>query len=527
MAYKLLIGLLLFHPFIIRSDSANEWVAKLSLEEKVGQLFVCPVAPSFGEENWSEVKKISQDYHVSSWIIYKSTKNSNYRAIESIQKDCIDPPLWMMDGEWGAEMRVKEEKPFPFNLTLSAIGKSSAVEKMGASLAYELKQYQIPLNLGPVLDINSNPKNPIIHLRSFGEDPDLVARQGVALIRGIHSRGGIACAKHFPGHGDTEVDSHLSLPTIHKSKEELHRCEWIPFQAAIREEVDSIMIGHLYVPSLDTLPASLSKKIIIDVLRNELGFTGIVISDALNMGALTNFSKLDDVGFLAHKAGSDLLLYGDWRKEHLKKIYTEDIPKSYARILNAYKSGELNISDLDARLKEIYRFKNKANKQLLLGLKSPPNIQKDKKELFEQAITQLGKPLTPFGDEIGYLSLGEGKDELSSAFCPCGHRTWLNKEELFEFPSVVVSIRPKNGISTWDKHRLTKEEIEFLKCLSERVQLTICSFISPYALDDLPKNAAIILGYQPASQKAVLKVIRGSLKPSGTLPIHSTAMYKK
>ena len=220
---------------------------------------------------------------------------------------------------------------------------------MGRSIGRQALAAGIQLNLAPVADVNCNPKNPIIHMRSFGEDPNRVAACCCALIRGMHEAGLFTCAKHFPGHGDTATDSHYSLPVLAQDMSRLERVELLPFRAAIEAGVDCVMSGHLLAEAIDkNAPASLSAPCLKDLLRGQLHFQGLIVSDALNMGALARSNFPEEIALMAYAAGNDLLLYMPVLESDLDQLMKE-IPRAYHALLSAFREGRFSIEDLDEK----------------------------------------------------------------------------------------------------------------------------------------------------------------------------------
>ena len=232
---------------------------------------------------------------------------------------------------------------------------------MGITIGKQARLVGIHLNLAPVVDINSNPDNPIINLRSFGSDPIVVSQKASAVIRGFHKSGLLACAKHFPGHGDTSIDSHQALPKTHSSYERLNEIEFLPFRAAIKEDVDAVMSAHILVLALDqNRPATLSCAVLQEELRDKMSFQGLIITDALNMKALTDSFTVEEIALFAHEAGADLLLYGDHVSEGVNALMRNTIPRAYRALLDAYQNKRFDQEQLDASVLRILRAKEKA-----------------------------------------------------------------------------------------------------------------------------------------------------------------------
>ncbi len=332
-----------------------------SKTEKIGQFF-SPAA--FINDSDAEIKKLEQliqNHHIGGLTFFHSrastvtnfeskkkvvyNTNSAKRLVELIthyQFLTPTPLLISIDAEWGLAMRVENTPQYPYPITLGALPEtySQHIMEVGMQTGRDLAAMGIHLNLAPVADINTNPNNPVIGYRSFGEDKEAVIQKSLAYYQGLKSAGILGCFKHFPGHGDTAIDSHLGLPVITKSRKELYHEELYPFIKAIEAGIDSILIGHLAVPALSNgtpISATLSKDIIKGVLRNELGFEGVVISDALNMHSVSKlFSKKGALEWKAFEAGNDLLCFAEHVEEGIamieKNATEQQIEESYTRI---------------------------------------------------------------------------------------------------------------------------------------------------------------------------------------------------
>jgi len=305
-----------------------------SIEEDVGELFVIPICPKREEAHWIEVKKIMEKYHISSVIIKQATPKEQFRVL-----DFIGPTFFVFqDAEWGLGMRMEEVLSFPRNGFLK---NNDLIYRIGKEIARELRIVGCHVNLAPVCDVNSNPTNVVIGTRSFGSNADDVASKAVIMTKALQEGGILACGKHFPGHGDTGIDSHISLPVIYKTKEELQQTELIPFQAVIDAGIGCIMTGHLHMRNLKEHP--------IQILRNEMHFNGLVISDAMNMKGVPYTPA--EAALIYLKEGHDSLLYGDHIAPNVDYILAEMIPAAYNIVLNAVKSGALNIDDKLSRIR--------------------------------------------------------------------------------------------------------------------------------------------------------------------------------
>src|SRR5690554_6496183 len=288
------------NPLIVKNDFQNQkkWVDsiydKMTLEEKFGQLFMADIFSSDPKEKSDRIKTLITDYHLGGIIFSKggpvrqAKLNNEFQALSKV------PLMIGMDAEWGLAMRLDSTYAFPWNMTLGAIEDNKIVEKIGHRIGEHSKRLGVHINFAPVVDINTNPKNPNIGNRSFGEERENVTEKALAFMKGMQRAGIIGSAKHFPGHGDTDLDSHKTLPTIDFSRERLDTLELYPYKKLIDEGLNSVMIAHLNVPSLEpqmNYPSSLSTKVVTDLLKHEMGFNGLIFTDALNMKGASKIGR--------------------------------------------------------------------------------------------------------------------------------------------------------------------------------------------------------------------------------------------
>ena len=334
--------------------------AKLSIEEKVGQFFMPAAFINDTEEEIQAIERLIAEHKVGGLCFFHSRASAatNYEGekeiiyneqsfntlknlIQRYQRISAYRLLIAIDAEWGLAMRVENTPQYPYAITLGAMQEQyDLTYEVGKNIAHDCKQAGIHYNLSPVLDINNNPKNPVIGYRSFGEDKNKVTQHGIAYTKGMQDQGVLGSIKHFPGHGDTATDSHLGLPVILKSKEDLLNNELFPFMELVKEGVDSVMVGHLSIPALSngkSDPSSLSKEMITGLLREEIGFKGVVISDALNMHAVSKHHPTKgELEWLAFDAGNDILCFAEHTKEGIETIINnaslEQIESAFERI---------------------------------------------------------------------------------------------------------------------------------------------------------------------------------------------------
>ena len=317
----------------------------MNKNQKIAQLFSPAAFIHDTEENYQAIETLIREQEIGGLTFFHSrhsaAANFEKRAevldvsgtfdkliglINRYQKVSKTPLLISIDGEYGLAMRVEKTPQYPFAITLGALKNDAArwVEEVGYRMGLDMKRSGIHLNLAPCADVNTNPDNPVIGYRSFGNQPEKVSQLAFAAYSGMKKAGIGACLKHFPGHGDTATDSHLGLPILHKCKAELEAEELLPFQVGIDQGVEMIMVGHLAVPALTggkNIPASISRELITDLLKGEMGFKGLVISDALNMKAVANlYPEPGELEWQAFHAGNDILCFSDHVKDGIEKI---------------------------------------------------------------------------------------------------------------------------------------------------------------------------------------------------------------
>jgi beta-N-acetylhexosaminidase len=295
--------------FTEKSRWVDSLLAHLSLEQKIGQLLMVPAYSIPTQQNRAQVERWIRDYQIGGVIFMQGTPMRQVALTNHYQRLSGIPLLVAMDAEWGPSMRLDSLPRYPNALTLGALREDSLVYRVAQAIARQCKRLGVHINFAPVCDVNNNPQNPVIGFRAFGSDRHRVTQLALLYMQALQREGIVAVAKHFPGHGDTEVDSHYDLPIIRHSRARLDSIELYPFRHLIREGVMGIMIAHLLVPALDTVTATVSPVIIDSLLRKELGFRGIVFSDALNMKAVSLYYAPGELEVAALRAGADVLLY--------------------------------------------------------------------------------------------------------------------------------------------------------------------------------------------------------------------------
>ncbi len=526
------------NPLIAKDTSAQlQWVNStydsMTLEERVGQLFMV-MASSNAEKTEGVIKDIAP----GGIIFSKGGPVRQAKYTNKFQRTSKFPLMIGIDGEWGLAMRLDSTFAYPWNMTLGAIADNSIIEDIGYQIGTHSKRMGIHINFGPDIDININPNNPIIGNRSFGEDPENVSEKGAAWIRGMKRAGILTSGKHFPGHGDTDVDSHHSLPVLDFTKERLDSVELLPYKMAIANGVSSVMVAHLNVPILESKedkPSSLSKSIITDLLQVEMGFKGLIVSDALNMKGVADYKEDGETEVEALLAGMDLLLM------------PKDAYASKAAILKAIKRGKISERRLERSVKKILLAK------YLAGLNSYAEVDTNQlpgqlntvldtliyEQAMENALTVVKNKNGVIGlsdlqeRKIAYVALGSEPGEAFydrlTKYAKVVHVKGKDiasiKRNLEGYNTIIAGFHASNE-SPWADYRLSKKDIFWLHELGkiQGSDLIFTLFAKPYALKDIVDFKSIegvVVAYQNSeiAQQKAAEMIFGALAAKGRLPV--------
>ena len=511
----------------------------MSVKAKVGQLFMVAAYSNKDETHQASLEALVRDYGVGGVIVMQGGPGRQRQLINRLQQASTLPLLVGQDAEWGQAMRLDSTYKFPTSLTVGAVQDLALVGKLGEALAYESHKTGVHMSFSPVLDVNTNPKNPIIGARSFGSNEDEVSKRGTALIQGMEGAGVLACGKHFPGHGDTQSDSHKTLPIVDRTVDELKAVEWIPFKEALQNGVASMMIAHLNIPSLEPTgkPTSLSSKVIDDVLRKEWGYNGLILTDALNMKGVSEFAPVGELEIEAFKAGNDILLFA------------MDVPKASAKLVTAFETGELSKAELDKRVARILMAKQNSNAwrhwnmaregtfKESLEIDYPDKTAAHEElsfSLIEGAATllELGTPSFPIKHVEGrfaHIAVGSTPEidvlnEYLDRYATFDHFVNVSPKGMLRHEAIVVSFHqdPKNP---WKRYKLSASEkalITGLKATGKPIY--VLHFANPYGLltyPDLGENARVLVMYENNSiaQKLAPQFLFGARSTKGKLPV--------
>ena len=536
-------------PFITQDVKAQEvWVNSIlnsmTLDEKIGQLLMVQAYSTNDTVNEKLVEELITKYHAGNIIFMQGTPQKQAELTNRYQKVSKHPLLIALDAEWGLDMRLKKSFRYPWNMTLGAIRDNRLIEKFGEQLGKHCKRIGVHINFAPVVDININPKNPIIGNRSFGESKENVTAKALAFTKGMQRQGVIANAKHFPGHGDTAADSHHTLPVINFDPERLDTLELYPYKRLFKEQIGSVMTAHLSIPNLEpnkALPSSLSKNIVTGLLKNKMGYKGLIITDGLNMKGAANYSSHPEINLAAILAGNDLLLI------------PHEIPATVALFKKAYKEKKLTDDRLNESVRKILMAKywaglHKYQPVNLLNIYKDVNSKTDEllhRELVKNSITMLKneKGILPVKElnnkNIAYVKIGKEPndafvkmlrnyakiDVVSDSIIP------RLIKKLKKYNLVIIGYHSSNK-NPWKGYRFTKREIQKINAIAKEKKVILDIFASPYSLLQIPSFDAIeglIVSYQNSkvAQEISAQQIFGAVNVLGKLPVSIHEEFKE
>lgn len=517
----------------------------LSLNERIAQLIIVRANK---DNNFSpEIPDLIRNYNIGGVIFFKGSPYKQAQITNQWQALAKTPMFVTIDGERGLGMRLDSAAGFPYMMTLGALKSDDMVYRIGSRMGQQCARIGIQINFAPVVDINSNPANPVINSRSFGEDRENVTRKASAILRGMKSQGIMGTAKHFPGHGDTDSDSHLTLPIIHHDYARIDSIDLYPYKKLIEQGLEGVMVAHLFVPALDTNPtaaSSLSRLIITGLLKEKLGFKGLIFTDALEMKGVTNYHKPGDIEVKALLAGNDILLM------------PTDIPLAIWKIREAIDSCLIWPEDIDAIcwkvLETKYRLGMHKQKPIRLeNLSSDLNRKSDRvinRDVYTNAITLLKNkngllPLDRLDTlHIACVSLGDtildGFHQVMERYAVMDH-FHLPKgadcnfqdslaERLKAYDILLLGI-VNTSILAERKFAIPQSTIDFVHCIQGQSRIILCLYGNPYALrrfDDLPDVDALLTTYQESEDAYDISAqqIFGARTFNGQLPVSITPL---
>lgn len=512
---------------------ANQWVNQtynsLSQDDKLGQLFIVALYTNKGEGHITEVRNIVVNEKIGGLILMQDDAGKEITLVNEFQKKSKIPLMIGMDAEWGLFQRIAVAHKFPWAMTLGAIQDKSLITEMASKIAEDAKRMGINWDFAPVVDVNTNPNNPIIGNRSFGSEVQNVVSSAMAYSKGLQDNNILAAIKHFPGHGDTDQDSHLDLPVISHSLKRLNEIEIAPFKALMDKGIGGVMVAHLYVPALEKtkgIPASISKNIITGILKEQLGYKGLIITDALNMGAVANKYKAGELDALAFIAGNDIMLF------------SQDVSTGKKLIQQAIDKGEISQDRVEESVKKILLTK------YYLGLTSyeprnPENINQDLNNASHAEIVQkmYANALTLIKDDRKLLPLDCKETYYYVPLEEAPYQTFLDQlnlnatvivkkaSEVATIPNdskVIVGFHKDNS-TAYKPYKISTESNKILANLTKNHQVILIVFGSAYALKevDISKVPTVLVAYEnnEDSMIATAKALCGQTKIWGKLPV--------
>lgn len=537
-------------PFLMTDTVwVDSVINNMGIEEKIGQLFMVAAYSNKDKKHEDYIEYLVKEKNIGGLIFMQGGPQRQVDLVNRYQ-DAAEIPLMMaMDAEWGPSMRLDTTMLYPRQMMLGAIQDNDLLYRTGAEYARQLKALGIHINFAPVVDVNVNPANPVINSRSYGENPEEVAKKAYYFSKGMQDNKVLAVAKHFPGHGDTDKDSHKALPTVPHELSRLDSVELYPFRKLINAGIGGVMVAHLFVPELDSLPdraSTLSPRIINGLLKHDMGFEGLVFTDALNMKAVADYYEPGEVVVEAFIAGNDVLLF------------PTDVPRAIEKIKEAIDAGRIDMQDINSRVAKILAAKqwmglrNDApavtNKNLYESLTNHQSklIQR---EIVEDAVTlvDMKDSILPVQDisDLKMASLDLGGYDVNSfqqrlkdyANVPAyiyrkdavnfGKQGLIDK--LADNDLVFVSVTGTNRMPSRN-FGFSNEEWDIISRLNEKTGVVLCFFGNPYALreyNEISELKSLVVAYNDheITQDVTAQMIFGGLPFKGRLPVGISKQY--
>lgn len=545
---KLLACLFLFNIMLIGKTSvaqtaAERWVDSvfnsLSDDERIAQLMVIRAHSNLGPDHVQKVTDMVKKFNVGGLCFFQGGPVRQANLTNMYQSMVKTPLMICIDAEWGLAMRLDSLLPFPFQLSAGAVTDPALIYQMGHAIGEQCKRLGVHVNYAPVVDVNNNPNNPVIGFRSFGEDKNKVALFGTQIMKGMQDAGIMACAKHFPGHGDTETDSHFDLPIINKSRQQLDSLELVPFKEMFKNNVGSVMIAHLYIPSIDNTAnraTSLSPNNVTNLLRNELGYQGLTFTDALEMKGIAKFFPGGEAAVQSLVAGNDML------------CLPADVEETIKMVRKAIKKKKLKWDDIYVKTKRVllnkyhlglYQKQWVNTENLTADLNAKTNDIR--KKIFEKAITLLKNEdkLWPLkkekDDKVVYVAIGVSTDNTVTQKMRSEYGADIfffdNKQSGGRILSLVNLIKTRYnkiivGVHNYSRRPannfgLSVPAVQLLQELQKETNPLICLFGNPYMAKNVCNARNILLAYEDdaIAQEAVLNILSNQIGHYGKLPV--------
>ncbi len=533
---------------------STPWVdsvfASLTLDQRIAQLLMIRVPTNRNAEADNQIVRKVMQYNIGGVAFFRGTPYEQVMLTNRMQSQVQTPLLVAMDAEWGPSMRLDSTIVFPRQMALGAIQDEQLIYRMGIEIGRQLQRLGVHINFAPVVDVNNNPANPVINFRAFGESRYNVTRSGLAYMHGLQDAGIIACAKHFPGHGDTDADSHHTLPLLRHSFEEVDSLHLYPFRKLIDQGVHSIMVAHLEMPSLEPEPrlaSTLSHNIVTNLLQLDMGFNGLIITDALDMRGVSDFFEPGELELRALKAGNDILLL------------PEDVPAAIKAIRTAIEEGVITEEYVNAKCKKVLYYKQKVGlddymftpiKNLIADLNTNDGKVLDR-TLAEASLTLIrnDKNLIPLSElqhkKIAALAIGDHPNnrfqKMLNRYAPVscygidkyhsqeGAEMMLDK--LSKYDLVIVSIH-KNSFFVSRDYGINGKTINLVTRLAKQQDIILNLFANPYSLDffgaDILDVRSILVAYQEGFvfEEAAAQAIFGGIQTTGKLPVTAGKFFR-
>lgn len=510
-------------------DWVNQTYKNLSQDQKLGQLFIVSLYTNKGADFIENVRKTVVNEQIGGLILMQDDAALEINLVNEFQVKSKVPLMIGMDAEWGVFQRIATAHKFPWAMTLGAIQNKQLITEMAAKIAEDCKRMGINWDFAPVVDVNTNPDNPIIGNRSFGSDVSNVISSALAYSNGLQNNNILAAIKHFPGHGDTNTDSHLDLPVVSHNLKRLTDIELAPFKELMDKGIGGVMVAHLYVPALEKekgVPASVSKSIITGILKEKYGYKGLIITDALNMGAVAKRYKPGELDALAFAAGNDIMLFSDGVKEGKRSIQL------------AIDNKEISQDRVEESVKKILLTK------YFLGLtnyqpRNPENINEDLNNNSHKVLVQnlYSSALTLIKDEKKMLPLSCKETYYYVPLEEAPYQTFVDQvnlnttvilkkaSEISSIPSnskVIVGFHKDNS-TAYKPYKISEESKKVLAALSKNQNIILDVFGSAYALKDvdISKISTVLVSYEnnDDSMTATAKALLGKTTINGKLPV--------
>jgi beta-N-acetylhexosaminidase len=537
--------------YIQSLNRQNNWVDSvfktLSRRQKIAQFFFVRAHTNLGQVYEDSVAKVIKKQQVGGLVFFQGGPVRQAELINRYQKISKVPLLIAQDGEWGLGMRLDSTISYPYQMTLGAIQDNTLIYKMGQMVAYDFKRMGMQMNFGPDMDVNNNPDNPVINYRSFGDNKYNVAAKGIAYLKGMQDAGLLTTAKHFPGHGDTNVDSHFDLPLLPFTRARLDSLEEYPFREAIKAGISGIMIAHMDIPALDTtkhLPSTLSRKIVTNILKDSLGFKGLIVSDAMEMKGVVKYFPNGEADLRAFLAGNDIIELSPNSALAIKKIR------------KAVRKKEISKEEFEARVKKILAAKywaglndyHETSTENLVADLNRPAAKQLVQQLSDAAITLLKGDAAALqldtAAKTAIVSIGVNKPTVfQQELCryyknsriflvdknePVNNLAGMQKA-LQQYAQVYISINDTR-LRPQSKLNYSSDVNTFIAQLAAGKNTVISVFANAYTIAGLPgieKAGALLVAYQMTDdlQLSAVKVITQQLKPTGKLPVGINTIF--